>query len=224
MESSQQNPLVTLSLQAVRQAKFSTIAEWQEKVLESLGNEGLIYLFLLAFQTRDIRGSYGRGERRVFYMMMENLYLLRGGVYAPLVIALLPLVPEYGGWMDSIHFKKRFPKHGEAINEMLRQQLLAVEVALGAGENFSLLAKWLPREGNRDSALAKELAQYFWEHDPVSVRKHRNPMGSYRKRCATLNKALLTVEVLECSNRWDEIIPEIVPARAREVKMSAYLN
>ena len=185
-----------------------------------MGDQGLIDVVILAFQVRDIRG--GRGERQLFYTMLSNLYLK----YPSLVMELMQLIPDYGSWMDVFKLMGYIsnPSHRIQVKEIVRKQFLKDESAVATGDKLSLLGKWLPREGNKYSALAKELAQYFWEHDERSLRKSINVMGSYRKRCAAMNKALETVEILECSNQWDKINPHNVPARAMQTKMAAYLN
>lgn len=214
------NPLVVLSTKCVRGAIGSDISYWQEKVLETTSDQALIDAVVLAFQVRDIRG--GRGERQLFYTMFSNLYLK----YPSLVIELMKHVPEYGGWMDVLHMMRYMNNvaHRNQICEMIRKQVIEDEKSVQACEKFSLLGKWLPREGNKYDSLAKEFAVYFWEHDERSCRKSINVMGSYRKRLSALNKALQTVETFECSNRWDEIDPVCVPARALINKRSAYLN
>ena len=219
------SPLMVLSTKCVRGARGSDISFWQEEVLKTMGDQGLIDSVILAFQVRDVRG--GRGERQLFYTMISNLYLK----HPSLVMELMKLLPEYGGWMDVLHMKRYI--HNEAdqfqINEMIRKQILDDErrvdnpSVLGSTK-FSLLGKWLPREGNKYDTMAKELALHFWEHDERYCRKSINIMGSYRKRLSALNNALQTVETFECSNRWDEIDPACVPARALNIKMSAYLN
>lgn len=214
------NPLLVLSTKCIRSARGSDISFWQEEVLKRTGDQGLIDAVVLAFQVRDIRG--GRGERQLFYTMLSNLYLK----YPSLVLELIKLVPDYGSWMDVFKLMGYISNldHRAQIKELIRKQVLEDESAVATNQKPSLLGKWLPREGNKYSALAKELAQHFWEHDERSFRKSINIMGSYRKRCAALNKALETVEVLECSNQWDKINPAKVPARAMQNKMAAYLN
>lgn len=214
------NPLLVLSTKCIRSTRGSDISYWQEGVLSTMGDQGLLDSVILSFQVRDIRG--GRGERQLFYTMLSNLYLK----YPSLVMELIKLVPDYGSWMDVFKLMSYIsnPTHRAQVKEIVRKQLLEDEVAVVTGSKPSLLGKWLPREGNKYSALAKELAQYFWEHDERSFRKSINVMGSYRKRCTALNKALETVEVLECSNQWDKINPRNVPAGAMQTKMAAYLN
>jgi hypothetical protein len=216
------SPLVVAYTKAVRGASYEDINKWQDLILSTGANKAYEHAAVLAFQTRDIRG--GKGEREAFYKMFKNLW----SYDVDLVASLMKLVPEYGGWMDIMHFKSdaMTPTVLQmTMNQMILDQLLEDTAALHSGKitELSLLAKWLPREGNKYDSMAKELALYIWEKDPPG-RIASNYMSSYRKRVSALNRALKTVEVLECANRWDEIDPKMVPGRAREIKMAAYLN
>ena len=207
---------------AVRGADKKHIMMLQDEILDSGTNKAYEDVAVLAFQTRDIRG--GKGERDVFYMMIDNLLKYD----FDLVVDLMSLVPEYGGWMDIIHFKNVYAGITGLqfeLNKMILNQLLADESALRSGNisSISLLGKWLPREGNKYDLMAKEIALFIWEND-LSNHVDNNYMPSYRKRLSTLNRALKTVEVFECANRWDEIDPKTVPNRALEIKKHAYLN
>jgi len=215
----------TLSLayrNAERGANKKDLAMLQDMILASGTNRAYEDVAVLAFHTRDVRG--GKGERDVFYMMIDNLLKYD----FDLVVQLMELVPEYGSWMDIIHFKSvytKFTAFQYEINKMILKQLLADEKALQSGNtsNISLLGKWLPREGNKYDLMAKELALFIWEND-IDNRVATNYMQSYRKRLSALNRVLKTVETFECANRWDEIDPKTVPNRALEIKKHAYLN
>jgi hypothetical protein len=214
--------LLVAYMKAVRGASYADISAWQDKVLEVDTNKAYADIAVLAFQTRDIRG--GKGEREIFYMMIKNL----ASYDYDLVNRLMTLVPEYGSWMDIIHLKAD-PWANDYFqletNNMILKQLKDDELALRNGRivEISLLGKWLPREGNKYDAVAKSIATFVWDKDP-NGRVAPTPMASYRKRTSALNRALKTVEVFECANRWDEIDPKMVPGRAREIKLRAYLN
>ena len=53
-------------------------------------------LVLMTFNLRDVRGTYGRGERTLSYWMFMNLFKMRPKP----VSVLLRELPNYGGWMD----------------------------------------------------------------------------------------------------------------------------
>jgi hypothetical protein len=196
------------------------IKTWLKETLSNGAVRSYDDVAVLSFYTRDVRG--GQGERDVFYMMMVNL----ASYDADLVARLIPLVPEYGSWFDIIQLKKLFQGTfflQTEIDKLILKQLLADEATMRAGKTPSLLGKWLPREGNKYGWIAKELASYIWDND-ADGRMETNYMASYRKRCSALNRALKTVEVLECGNRWSEINFCDVPIGAIKSKWRAYMN
>lgn len=171
------------------------------------------------FNIRDIR--CGNGNRDEFYTEFNNLFTN----FPALAIALLEKIPLYGGWMDIIALRVRYPRMKMAINELIARRIAADEAAMRAGNTYiSLLGKWLPREGNRNSLQAKEIARWLWHNEPLSSRAATNAMASYRKRCSQLNRALRTVETFECAKKWNEIDPGYVPTGAILKKWNSYLN
>ena len=50
----------------------------------------------MTFNLRDVRGTYGRGERTLSYWMFMNLYKMRLTVLATFLREIRPT----GGWMD----------------------------------------------------------------------------------------------------------------------------
>ena len=168
--------------------------------------------FVLAFQTRDIRG--GKGERDLFYNMIVSLQKLS----PQSVKAILPLIPEYGSWQDFLCFKTN-NKLPDDIQQLIFKQLDKDE-ATPVGESISLLAKWLPREHSNiecDRKLAKDLSRCLYPNDPKAQEK-------YRKRITYLNKRLDTVEIRMCANKYSLIEPSKVPGRALKQYTKAFLN
>lgn len=212
--------LLALSVKAVRGAEQNDLLNLVEQLLADPQDSVKRDLIVLAFQTRDIRG--GKGERAVFHTIVERILTK----LPSLTGYLLPLVPEYGSWKDIFTLAKNLPSLRDEVFKVAAAQLKTDEVAVERGETskLSLVGKWAPREGNKDDALAREFAAYL-SMDPVRCPKSRAAaMASYRRRVAALNRALKTVETFECSGRWDEIEPKRVPARARQLKLHAYLN
>jgi hypothetical protein len=176
--------------------------------------------FVLAFQTRDIRG--GKGERKVSEAMWAAL--LAHPSSRELALNLLDLIPEYGCWRDlfSLADKEVDPCitfHGSAIHSLVVRQLLIDEKAMKEGRKTSLLAKWMPRE-ERFAKQAKELARRL---NPEEKRLCRR-LASYRKRVSALNRYLNTVEIAMCGDDWDKIEPGKVPGRAVQKYNKAFLN
>ncbi len=207
------DPRVVLSVKAVRGATPADLVAVHDEILAKSTEEFITDAVLLAFQNRDIRG--GKGERAIFHTLFQNI----ARHHRSLAESLVDLIPEYGSWKDVFTLFQQEPSLKDAILKEFVRRLKEDE----SSPNPSLLAKWAPREGNKQDRIAKVLAGHLWQNDPAG-RKANGALASYRKRLAALNATIKTVETYECSNRWDEIDPKRVPARAREIKMAAYLN
>ena len=186
-------------------------------------------LHVLAFQTRDIRG--GKGERDASKLIFEAL--LMEPRTRQLTLDLLDLVPEYGCWQDLFKLPRdcisrvkdivahQFAKDEAAITAYKAAE--ANEVAGWGGEEplkkpkVSLLAKWLPREGQSN------VFEMVCALVPGSML-YGTRMKQYRKRVSAVNKFLQTVEVQMCSKNWEEIVPGSVPGRAVKKYVKAFLN
>ena len=186
-------------------------------------------LLSLAFQTRDIRG--GKGERDASKHIFD--FLLKDPFTRALTLDLLDLVPEYGCWQDLF---KLDPENFGRIKQIVVRQFQKDEAAIVAynaakanevagwgGEeppqkpSVSLLAKWLPREGQPNVIeMARALVP--------ETMLHGTRMKLYRKRVAAVNKFLQTVEVQMCAKTWKEIVPGAVPGRAVKKYVKAFLN
>jgi hypothetical protein len=204
------DPRIVLSTKLVRGAEPADIQEWFDALLVNGSDEMILDAAVMLFQTRDIRG--GKGERALFHILFQSL-LTR---YPTLAESLLSLIPEYGSWKDVFVLFRTAPTLSQAIFRLVLKQLETDEAAAANGEPISLMAKWAPRERKAGEAEARRLARMI---EPTG-----NACARYRKRMANLNRILQTVETYECADRWDEIVPKHVPARARELKMAAYLN
>lgn len=227
------DPRVVLSIKCVRGAAAADLVAAHDEVLERGTEEYIMDAALMAFQARDVRG--GKGERSIFHTLFKNLARHHHGLAENLV----DLVPEYGSWKDIFALATQTPELQSTIYKLVLDQLRkdeasaeATHVASSTSEASatlenatgpSLMAKWAPREGNAHDGLAKSLAAYIWAKD-ADGRVANGANASYRKRMAALNAVIKTTETFECANRWDEIDPKRVPARARELKMAAYLN
>jgi len=166
------------------------------------------------FQVRDVRG--GEGRRDVFEYLFYQLYQY----YPGLAYRLLDVVPEYGTWGDLFKLCYISPQIMGRVAELVEAQLITDEAAVYEGVTPSLMAKWAPRENKAHGWIAKNLAAYISRN--VSPTTHNN--ASYRRRMAALNRALGTVEVLECERKWAEVKPEAVPSKARHIKRDAYMR
>jgi hypothetical protein len=216
--------LLALSILLTRGANEQSIKGIVYKLISiSKGREDLENLVVLAFQTRDIRG--GKGERDVSRYMFECL--LECAVTKDMASSLLDLISEYGCWQDLFKLSQKMPSILPAVKAIVAQQFAKDEAVIKSYEvstdeaekkpSVSLLAKWLPREGQSgviEMATTLVPGKMF----------HGTRMKLYRKRVAAVNKFLQTVEVLMCSNQWDKIEPTCVPGRAAKNYVKAFLN
>ena len=202
--------------------------------------------FVMAFQTRDIRG--GKGERDVFYAMLFSLFTQRPG----LIGTLIDLIPEYGCWLDCWKLWTAVDDsvaatHASAVKDAIKslvkrtwfadtvRGILSIaaegEGKSGSpldawrpdgkhGKSISLLAKWIPREKSKFHALAVEFADMLF----TEIEDPNDRLRAYRKACATLNQRLKTCEVAMCGGAWASIEPGKVPGRLLNKCRSAFLN
>ena len=218
------SPLLDLSVMLNRGLDQEVINSAVKRIVSSGDAAAVEDLFVLAFQTRDVRG--GKGERDLFKHLMCALNTELSSV----TLSTLDLVPEYGCWRDVFALAQgpallSSPFVAE-IEKVVAKQLASDEAALAAASasgdkpKLSLLAKWLPKEHSNkgfNKALAQHLARTL---NPGS----RTPDADYRKRVAKLNTALKTVEIAMCDGRFSDIDPKSVPGRALAKYRAAFLN
>ena len=209
-----ENPLVAMSVQLVRGVSEDVVYNHVIAVLSSLTPENRVELLqdllVLTFQTRDVRG--GKGERRASALIWDALF--KCPETKSLALDLLDLVPEYGCWQDMF---KLPPVAWSRVQDIMEAQFLKDELGVCNGAGASLLAKWMPREGQ---PFANFCASRLVPGQLIQATR----MKLYRKRVSALNKAINTVEIKMCANTWDTIDPSIVPGRAVKKYTKAFLN
>ncbi len=210
---------VTLFTMLNRGLSGSYIEENIDKIFNEENVDKIKDLFVMAFQTRDVRG--GKGERALFYKFIVSLYNKRPDV----VKKLLTLVPEYGCWRDmwELYNRSKDDDMKNVILDVAKSVFFADLVKNGSGDvnNLSLIAKWLPREKSGTyPGFARKVCNYFY-NDISSARKR---IIQYRKDISTLNKALKTVEINMCGKEWKDIKPDSVPGRCLKIHNKAFLN
>ena len=195
------NSLLDLSVLLVRGADQQRIEPLFLKALEEAEDDA----FVLAFQTRDIRG--GKGERALFKMLFATALKAR----PQLALAVLDLVPEYGCWRDL--FSMNIPQ----VLDLAAEQIIAD--AKSEDKPISLCAKWAPREGKNTEGAKALSAVLFPEEKRLSERLKR-----YRKLVAGLNRRLDTTEIKMCDRKFADIEPAKVPGLCLQKHMKAFLN
>ena len=214
--------VVALFAALVRDAKVDTLVD---AVVDA---EEFVDLVVMAFHTRDCRG--GKGERKLFYDLYRRILAM-----APeTAISLLPLVPEYGSWKDIFTFfdladdpttpstaRRHAARLKDAILTLAVDQLHKDDAALSTTDapKLSLIAKYAPREGKKQSHMVKVLAERLFPDAPADKKKKK-----YRQLVARCNAAIGTTEVRMCGKRWASIdlagVPSVCLARSRQ----AFLN
>jgi hypothetical protein len=198
-----------------RNTPYKVVEEEITKLINMNSPIILEELVVRMFKMRNPRG--GEGERKLFQWMFAVLYK-----YHPnLCVSLLPCIPAYGCWKDLFQLAMNHYSLFNPVINLSYHQLIADEAALKAGTPLSLFAKWMPKEGKSMARFTKYFANYLYGNGPMT---HSERMGQLRRRISTLNKALKTVETLQCANRWDEINPAATPTLARKKMSAAFMN
>ena len=212
--SSSGDPRVDLNVKCVRGAESAVLRTALDGVLNLKTQEALEDAFVLAFNARNIRG--GKGEKAIFQVLYGRLCETQGVVAQ----ALLDLIPHYGCWNDLLVLAEASNRNISKAIVDLYAKTLYEESKMEKPK--TLAAKWAPREGSKHKALAKQIAWTLFP--PQLVEKHSAQMNHYRRLVADMNAKLNTVEVLMCTDRWDEIAPASVPGRAGKLYSKAFLN
>jgi hypothetical protein len=212
--SSSGDPRVDLNVKCVRGAEPTALCAALDGILALKTQESLEDAFVLAFNARNIRG--GKGEKAVFQVLYGRLCETQGVVAK----ALLDLIPHYGCWNDLLVLAEASQRDISKAIVDLYAKTLHEESKLEKPK--TLAAKWAPREGSKHKEMAKQIAWVLFP--PQLVEKHSAQMNQYRRLVADMNAKLNTVEVLMCTDRWDEIVPASVPGRAGKLYSKAFLN
>lgn len=195
----------------------SYIKDSVSKIYNRKINDEMRDLFVMAFQTRDVRG--GKGERKLFHNFMAALYEHDKEV----VQKMLKLIPEYGCWRDMWDLLKAIPELEIDVLNIVKEQFVEDLLRCQTDQKvkMSLLAKWLPRENSGTyPGLARKISKFTHTFED----SERKRIVKYRKDISMMNKALKTVEINMCGKSWAEIKPEAVPGRCLKNHNKAFLN
>lgn len=165
------------------------------------------------FQLRNSSSPFGR--RDIFREALSQLTI----THYELVIDLLEYIPVYGYWGDVFWLAMNVPALYGPILSFSARQIERDEIGLVTGLPVSLFAKWVPKQGKKNEKFAQDLAKLLYPALTYSKR-----MALYRRRISRLNRAINTVEILQCANRWDEIEPTQVPEVCLRKKIASFLN
>jgi hypothetical protein len=208
-----EDPRVALSVLLTRGADVSTIRSGVDAVLGFEDKAQAIKdIFVMAFQTRDIRG--GKGERTVAYEMLKAL--LENKEVGSLAEDILDLVPEYGCWRDLF---KLAETHATTRVLDITEHQFDKDKSTMAGGKVSLMAKHAPRE-DKYPLQYKSLANRLFADEPKFSRR----LKMLRQALSAMNKVAKTVEIQMCDKHFAEIDPAAVPGRALQKYTKAFLN
>lgn len=208
-----EDPRVALSVLLTRGADATNIRSGIDSILKMDDKDQAVKdLFVMAFQTRDVRG--GKGEREVAYEMLK--YLLDNRDYSSLASSLLDLIPEYGCWRDL--FKLAQTHATSRILDITEQQFHKDQATM-AGGKVSLMAKHAPREDKYPEQY-KALANRLFASEP----KYSRRLKALRQALSAMNNVAKTVEIQMCAKHFADIDPAAVPGRALQKYTKAFLN
>ena len=173
----------------------------------------ILDMFLIAFQTRNIRG--GKGERAAFYKLYLELY-----TYFPtLTLRTIPLVSVYGYYKDYINLvamidainskSERWNKlRTHLLNHYVKQ--LMADFKTKKDKPISLCGKWAPRFHKQHHAIAKDLAILIYDKtttasQPTIQANKGQVKKTYRKLVVSLTQRLKPVEIFMSAKKYSEI-------------------
>lgn len=165
------------SIGALRSAKDEDIVR---RFIKAWAEDRDIAMKIL-FYARDIRG--GLGERRVFRVIFSTLAALE----PESVRKNIALIPEYGRWDDLLELLGT-PCEADAL-AFIKGQLSADLAALEAGEQVSLMAKWLPSV-NASSEETKKQAQVIAAAMDMNSAQYRKALSALRAEIKILENNL----------------------------------
>ena len=207
---------VDLSTSLVRGLDAESIKSGLNAIFAMGTDEAFEDAFVLAFQTRNVRG--GKGERALTQEMLKHLLEVQPELTRD---AMLDLVPHYGCWRDLFVLAE-----DEKVPMPVKEKIwhitavqLQTDAAKPEGESISLCAKWAPRE-DKHPQQAKAIAKMLFPE----IGKLSDRLKTYRKLVAGLNRRLDTAEVKMCGRDWEHISPEKVPGRNLHIHRRAFLN
>ena len=187
-----------------RNCSNSDINSCIDKVIKE---EGINDAIKLMFYIRDIKE--GMGEREVFKKLLIHV----ANNYSEQLVPYLKLIPELGRWDDYYvileHVNKDNPAYHAVIN-IIRNQYQADLMNAFVRKPISLLAKWL-KSINASNAYTRKLAKLTAK---ILIGYKKDYLRIYRQNLAYLRKRLNVVETDMCSNNWNDIDYEHVPAKA----------
>jgi len=200
-------------------------------------------LYKMIGHTRDIVD--GKGEYTLSYMMIFTWYNLFPNLALFALTCLVDLgdtsIHQYGSWKDIKYFCRFCRNNGlqmdhplivDSIN-LMNDQIRRDEEALRSGclNELTLVAAWAPRESSSFGFLYTPLATNYFKHYIETAKTEQSKARAvlkckteYRQLLASLNKAIDTLQIKQCDNRWSEINPDKVTSISLTKQKKALFN
>ena len=214
------------------------------KLLEKeIARKHLSILYRLIGHTRDIID--GKGEYLLTYMMIYTWYNYYPKLAFFAIKCMVDLdnekIHQYGSWKDIKYFcrycyKKGLPITHPLIVESIRliNEQLEIDYANLISSNLSrltLVGEWVPREKSSFSWMYQALATDYFKQYIKSAQTEESKKKAivkckmeYRQILSALNKAIGTLQIKQCSNKWSEIDFNKVTSISISKQKKALLN
>ena len=165
--------------------------------------QNLIKLLKVSLFIRNPRK--GKGEKQIFYYIIEHLYSLNGD-YQKMAKTILDLIGEFGYYKDynNIYMKTQINDIKSYIIDKYVKQL-SEDIKKQNTSELSLCAKWAPRECSKYSEMAKVLANKLISQINPKNTDIKGQLKQYRQYLSQLNKKLNTVQTYMCQKHWADI-------------------
>lgn len=198
----------------------------------------LVLFYRMIGHTRDI--YFGKGEHDISYMLLmifyDNFPVLAIYAMHRFVQPVDCLNIPYGSWRDikylCEYIRNNSPKkenHGliqyciDLMNSQLKKDYETWRFSIHARSrnHISNVSKWIPREYKKFHWLFNMLVlDWTKTNKPFLLNNNDNRFyikailkakRLYRRKVSTLNKAMDTTEIKQCSQNWNEIDPKNIP-------------
>ena len=200
----------------MRGATYEQVSEIINKLLniidsnllsEEKRKEFLIKILKISLFIRNPR--QGKGEKQVFYHIIEHLYSRKDSKAVFIVEHLINFINDFGYYKDlnNIYTQTKFDDIKNHILQKYTEQLIKDNSINCEADykNISLAAKWAPREGSKFSDMAKALAkELITKINPKNTNTF-SQLKQYRKILSGLNKKINTVQTFMCQKHWADI-------------------
>lgn len=200
--------------------------------------EYLVLFYRMIGHTRDI--YFGKGEHDISYMILMVFYDIFPALAIYAIHRFVQPIDElnipYGSWRDikylCDYIRKNSPKkenHGliqyciDLMNSQLKKDYETWRFSINARSrnHISNVSKWIPREYKKFHWLFNMLVlDWTKTNKPFLLNNNDNRFyikailkakRLYRRKISTLNKAIDTTEIKQCSQNLDEIDPKNIP-------------